>query len=273
MPLIQLTKIQIIKTIPILGKLYLPVLGFLGVIVIAAFKTQIPLSNFTRDPTAVAGIQPFTGIVSNLGVLAWCATATICFTGAYVARKTMSKKTQSGFFLFSGIITAALMIDDLFLFHETVFPDMLHIRQEFVYALYMILISIYLVRFRKTILNTDFGLLLSAFFFFGLSILVDLSPFHQAFLVEDSFKLLGIVTWAAYLFKTSFLTLSPGKDTVPMETPSVQRSMGHQTQSPPVITMDETEFHPVWIPCRKISDKTGTDRHLTNNTEANSGHI
>lgn len=262
MPLIQLTRIQIIKTIPILGKLYLPVLGFLGIIVLAAFETHIPLSNFTRDPAAVAGMQPFTGIVSNLGILAWCATATICFTGAFAIRKDTTKKSLTGFFLFSGIITAVLMIDDLFLFHETVFPDMLHIRQEFVYALYMILVGIYLVRFRKTILGTDFGLLLSAFFFFGLSILVDLSPFHEAFLVEDSFKLLGIVTWATYLFKTSFLKLGRGENSIAQESPPrkppVQTPGVHQPQSPPAVAMNTAGLRPVWVRKQELSNKPET---------------
>ena len=98
-------------------------------------------------------------------------------------------------------MTVVLLLDDLFLFHEEVFPEYLHIPQKAVFAGYGIIILLYLISFRASILDTEFLILLFAFGFFGLSIIVDeilRSMIPQQHLFEDGAKLLGIVSWFAY---------------------------------------------------------------------------
>ncbi len=200
----QIFQHQFKKLIPFLFKLYIPILILLCLVIYAASKTHIPIANFTRDPAAVANMQPFTGIISNLGILGWCSTATVCFCSSIIARRRVGGQFLASFFFSSGVITSILLLDDLFLFHETVIPDLLLIRQEMIYAIYFFMILYYLIKFRKSIYNTDFLLLFTAFFFFGLSILIDLSPLTEAYILEDGFKLLGITTWAAYMMRSCF---------------------------------------------------------------------
>jgi len=160
-----------------------------------------------RDPAAITNRNPFFGVLSNIGVLLWCASATLCFFSAALLRnKGISRKILT-FFLGSGLITSVLLLDDLFLLHEEIFPRYFHIPQKVIYAGYVAIILLYLARFIKTILETEFIFIFLALGFFGLSIVVDflprsLLPWHHLF--EDGFKLFGIVSWFGYFARTCF---------------------------------------------------------------------
>jgi hypothetical protein len=110
------------------------------------------------------------------------------------------------------------MFDDLYLLHEEVLPDHLHVPQKLVFAIYGGLVLVFLFRFRRMILDTDFVLLVAAFGFFALSVLVDLFVTPEEFtvfglpgrhLIEDGLKLLGIATWATYFVRTSIQKIGP----------------------------------------------------------------
>jgi hypothetical protein len=165
-----------------------------------------------RDPTSVARISPFTGVTSNIGVLLWCATSAIClFTAAVLRRRTSG---MAPFLLSSGLFTLVLLLDDLFLFHEVVFPVYLAVPEVVLYVLYGVFMLALLVRFFRLIGQTEFELLLLALAYFGLSLLLDivLALLHRRLpghlLLEDGFKLLGIVFWAAYFVRASFHSIS-----------------------------------------------------------------
>ena len=185
-------------------KLYIPALFVLLVTAFVSFRTGVPISEFTRDPAAITNASPFLGMLSNIGILFWCASATVCFFGAAVLRNRASSGELWAFLQSSGFITLVLMLDDLFLFHEEVIPRHFHIPQKAVLSAYAIAVLLYLVRFRVTILKTEFVALILALGFFGLSILVDVwlkavLPWHHLF--EDGFKLLGIVGWFGYFVR------------------------------------------------------------------------
>ena len=116
-----------------------------------------------------------------------------------------------------------LMLDDLFLLHERVFPQYLHLRQRYTYVLYFVIISAYLIGFRKVVLKNEWALLLLALSFFGLSVFVDVAARHIAesvpfyHLFEEGFKLFGIVSWLGYFGRFSLQTIAdkspPGRTT------------------------------------------------------------
>ncbi len=187
--------------------LYLVVfLGLLALVVISQ-GLGVPVQNLTRDPVAVIRAPFYTGILSNLGILLWCASAAISlFCAALVGRLGRDRKQQS-FLFWSGAFIILLLLDDLFLLHEVVFPYYFGLRERYVILLYGFCMVAYLVRFWRTMLNTDFLIFFCAGGLFTLSLAVDklpedILPLHHIF--EDGSKFLGIASWLLYLVRTSF---------------------------------------------------------------------
>jgi len=206
---------QIRKLIKPMTALYLPSGLFLLAMVIVCTQMDIPFSFLTCDPASVAKIHPFTGMVSNIGILLWTAAAVVCLFCWALLRNNPDMRRLSTFMLFSGIMTMILLLDDLFLLHEEIFPCQLGIPQKFVLLGYMGLTLCGLVVFRKSILGTDYLLLLIALGFFGLSVFVDVFD-HEIdaligdwrYLFEDGFKFLAIVSWLGYFWRSCFTAIS-----------------------------------------------------------------
>ncbi len=213
---------QLRTVFPILVKLYTPIVILLFLVVFISFKTGIPIKKFTMDPAEIAEINPFMGAVSNIGILFWCASASICFFSFALLQKTRIRGNFSAFFQFSGFITSILLLDDLFLFHERhhlnsreiIFPNSPapFIAENASYFSYIIIVLFYLIRFRKIIIKTDFVLLFLAFLFFGASIIIDSFPIpvFDIDLFEDVFKLFGIVSWFGYFVIVCFQVVKQG---------------------------------------------------------------
>ncbi|OUR93423.1 hypothetical protein A9Q87_04835 [Flavobacteriales bacterium 34_180_T64] len=165
----------------------------------------IPLKTLTSDVTAAADVPLYYGIQSQIGIFFWAAAAAICF----LCGSTI-KSPEWSFFMVSGFLSLFLGLDDIFLFHEVVFPS-LGIHQKVVYLSYVVIFGVYVLKFYKLILQTEFILLAMAFGCFGLSLLID-SFFHNAAplytqLIEDGAKFVGIVYWTIYFYSTATKTL------------------------------------------------------------------
>ncbi|UHQ54915.1 MULTISPECIES: hypothetical protein [Microbulbifer] len=208
--LVRLTWSQARKLGKSLAKLYLPVFLGLVALVLLSRLLEVPLQNLTRDPLAVVRAPFYTGILSNLGILLWCATAAICLFSAVLLGPLGGAGEKRLFLLWSGAFTTVLLLDDLFLLHEVVFPYYLNLRERYVILLYGFCMVVFLLRFWRLILQTDFLIFLCACGFFTLSLGVDklpedILPLHHIF--EDGSKFIGIVSWLFYLGRMSFLFL------------------------------------------------------------------
>lgn len=202
---------------PITGRLlltfYLPTGLVLLAVFLASLYTDTPVAMFTRDPADITRTSPFLGVISNIGILLWCATATICFFSAIIL-KGGSSRHLACFFLLAGILTGILLLDDLFLLHERVYTQFFHWRQRYILLTYILLVLGYLLRFRDIILRSNYLTLLLALGFFALSegmdvlsvLWKDFLPFHH--LYEDGFKLFGLSSWLAYFGHTAGLAIS-----------------------------------------------------------------
>lgn len=199
---------QIKPLLLVLTHIYIPALFALIALTLASRLAGISISYLTRDPSAIMGEPFYIGLLSNLGILLWCSSAVVCLFSFVVFRGVVKHAEFATFFLFSSVLTIVLLFDDLFLIHESVFPDYLNIPEKFFYVGYVIALIAYLVRFKKTILKTEFLLLLLALNLFGLSIIIDL--FQQTFhllrpglanLIEDFSKFLGILGWCTYFVR------------------------------------------------------------------------
>ncbi len=205
MPIINDSLKQAKIAAPILLIVYAALLGLLILVFIISRQFDIPIARFTRDPAAIFNAHPFTGVISNIGILFWCSTSAVCF---FVSALQFKKGNIAAgrFLLFSGLLTSALLFDDLFMFHEYVLPKLLHIPQYVTYLGYLVLVLIYFIKFRSEILRANYVILLIACIFFSLSILSDIFLPQRGleFLLEDGFKLFGIVTWTIFFLRICF---------------------------------------------------------------------
>ena len=190
--------------------IYPVVAGLVLVLFAGEARYGIPFSFFTQDPLVVAKGRAYFGLLSNLGILCWCAAATVClFT--WVLLKSSAHARNAGFFLFSGILTLMLTLDDLFQLHEEVFPNLLGIRQRYVLLCYLLLTAAYLVIYRRKILSRHAVFMVAALAMFTLSVAEDATSIalimHNSlslhYLVEDGSKLFGIISWFVYFVSVS----------------------------------------------------------------------
>jgi hypothetical protein len=178
--------------------LFLSSFGLLFLVAIAARYGHIPVSNMTRDMAAIANVHPLTGVVSNVGILLWCAAAAVCLFSSSLLRQQGADR-EAGFLWWAGLMTTGLMLDDFFMFHEYIAPVHLHLNEKLVHASYFVVTVVYLLRHRRLILQSNYRLLAAALVLFAASMMVDIADGQGWWrLVEDGCKLLGISSWLAY---------------------------------------------------------------------------
>ncbi|MCW5515668.1 hypothetical protein [Muriicola sp. Z0-33] len=203
-----------IKLFWVLVKLYIPIIALLALFVVLQIKYGIRVSTFTRDPIQFFGGDPYIGILSNIGILFWAATVSITFFTSYMLWGSKRYKASSKFLFYSGLFTSFLMLDDLFLLHENIFPKLLNIPELLVYIVYALILIWYFTAYYKKISKGEYVLLLLAIFFFGGSVSIDyIGQFIKipgVYVLEDGFKICGIVTWFTYFVRTDidYLKLS-----------------------------------------------------------------
>lgn len=166
------------------------------------------------DPNEVGQVAAYTGLVSTIGTLIFGATASACLFTAYLLGQIdrTTRKWQI-FFQLSGFFILLLLADDLWQLHEN-FPGLLfgnlvendpwqNIGEAIVFGFYGLLFFLYLFKFKILLYQTRFTPLLIAILFFGLSTMIDiwLENISGHFVLEEGFKLLGIVSFSMYYFE------------------------------------------------------------------------
>lgn len=197
-----------------LATIFLPGILFLAIMVVAAKKTGVYFETLSRDPIQILNGKPYVGLISNTGIIFWCATAAILFYSSKISWLQKKPEKQTFFLFFGGLLTILMLIDDLFLMHDVIFPDYLKINEIVFYLFYGLSVIAIFLYYHKTILNTDYILLILAFLLLGLSAITDqvqvfgIKVIHP-YIVEDSFKFLGIIAWFAYFSRTSYKFIKP----------------------------------------------------------------
>ena len=193
--------------------LYLPiVLLFLGVGILSRVLEDASLAFFLRDIVATGNLPFFAGFVSQLEGILWSASLSVCLFALIVMQRQNSDFAGSKrFFLQGGILTSMLLLDDVFLFHEEIAPDYLHISEKVVIATYLIMGIVFVFSNWREILSSEYFILTLALAMFGASIFLDATPIEvfparyfweqlELFL-EDGFKFAGIATWLTYFVR------------------------------------------------------------------------
>jgi hypothetical protein len=196
---------------PLLAALYVPATALLLGAVVASHVKRLPFGMFTRDPTTIMGANPLIGVLSSVGVLGWCATASLCLFTWGVTRHRVAGWLGDVFLLIPGLLTTALMMDDLFEIHEVLAPRYIGVPDDLLIVPYGLLAMGWVVAFRRRILRTEYLLLLIAAGGFTVSVVVDTltdAPYNSRYLLEDGFKFLGIVGWLGYFGRVCFRELT-----------------------------------------------------------------
>ncbi len=184
--------------------------SFLALVQLFSFLMDIPIENLTRDVIAVSGSYIYNGMLSQIGLLIWGAAAAISLFSWWRLSGTDDRKMRS-FLLASGIFTLWLCLDDMFLLHEEFLPNIVGISEDLVIIAYLLILLGYLGGFFKTILKTEFIILIYALGFFSGSILLDKFVQSWSSIFEDGMKFLGLVGWGVYLIRQCYLILKANK--------------------------------------------------------------
>jgi hypothetical protein len=174
-------------------------LCFFGAWAVASLFKVAP-SVFYRDPNSVAGLNFSTGWLSNLGAMTWFVTATCAFFSAWLHDRC---KTRTSLLLLATLSTI-LGADDLFMIHEGLLP-FLRVPEATVYAIYPVLMLVWVGGFWPQILQTNWPVMLVALAGLFASSVLDVSneagfaDSELSRVAEDAVKLLGISFWSVYV--------------------------------------------------------------------------
>ena len=199
--------------------LYAPPLALIAVLATVVQSTGIPAGVLLRDPAAVMKAPFYVGIGSNLGLGVWAAAAALVFFAAALIGPDPARREERKFLLWSGVLTAGLLLDDTVMIHDEIFPHMLHITPFGAYVIYVIVALFYIRRFRRELIRKDLVLPVVALGLGVASLIFDLSwPLHRVFhrviippnhLAEEGLKLLAMVTWMGYLARRAADAVRP----------------------------------------------------------------
>jgi hypothetical protein len=191
--------------------LYAPAVALLVIVAAVVKVAGIPGGVFMRDPAQTVDAPFYLGLVSNIGILIWCTGGVIALFAAAMLTGRPGRAEPRRFLLWSGMLTLAVMLDDLLLLHDKVIPDLTHLPEQAVNLVHLAVALAYVVRFRRLIFAADRRLLVLATALMGISLVLD--QWHLLFrltgrmilpenyLLEDGAKFLSQMTWMGYLLR------------------------------------------------------------------------
>lgn len=189
--------------------------ALLVAVVLVSRATGDPVAHFTRDFFSTAEVPIYTGIVSNVGVFLWGVTAAICFFAIGAMEDPVRDREVRRWILATAMVSAILMLDDFFMFHEWIFPRLTGLDETVVLGVYAVAFTGYLAAFRRSILAAGPELLVLALVLLGASLVMDLIEPEDAaawrYLTEEGFKLLGIGAWLGFFLGVAYEAVSPGQ--------------------------------------------------------------
>lgn len=176
----------------------------------------VPMASLIRDPAAILNGRFYDGFVSNVGILLWCATAAICLFRGGELRARRGIDGEAAFLLSAGLFTLILLLDDLFMAHEQILPDVFGVPEKAVLVTYVVLACAYLLVNRRAILQGDAVILVLALGFFALSNVADVAiPYHfhdtpigrevnHGVILEEGLKFVGIAAWTVFHLRAAW---------------------------------------------------------------------
>ncbi len=181
-------------------------LAGLGLVVLIHYYTGLPVSALTRDMASVCRKKAYIGILSTIGIILWSSASAISFFCFFILFRNIPGRRFAWFLFWSGLLTLQLVLDDALLFHERFFPDVLHLRQLWIYCGYAVATLAYIGCFFREILLTDYLLLGISGVLLASSMAADqwLQFSNMETFVEDALKFFGIIFWLVYFSRVGW---------------------------------------------------------------------
>ena len=147
-------------------------------------------SDLTREPQVTLDGPLWTGAVSNAGGVVWTIAATVSAVAAASARR----REERMMFASVALLSAVLMIDDLFLVHDALRE--VGVPEKLFVGGYLVAVVALAIRFWDVIGPSGLLGIVVTLAFLGISAGLDMRFNAVDQMVEDGAKMLGIVSWA-----------------------------------------------------------------------------
>lgn len=196
--------------------LYLTIgLFFLVIGLLSRISANLTLAMLMRDAVISGRLPVLAGVVAQLELVLWSASLVVCvFSWAVVRQRRFDTSGPGRFLIQFSLVTAIMLVDDLFQFHGDVAPKYLGIHKSLVLAVYLVLMLYFLFSNWTEVLSSEYFLLLLAMVLFSASSFLDVLPLdspavphlgRQArYILEDAVKFAGIATWLAYFARYAY---------------------------------------------------------------------
>ena len=167
-------------------------------IALLAFNSYLHQNSYNvlplfRDVFETYDIPIYKGIFSTIGIFFWVSVFAICILTRNLLLKNKHKnKLKISFYNFACFLNLCLLLDDQFLLHEKNHIDL------YFYFSYLVLIILLIIKLKKIILKKEIIYFVAALIFFLGSLIIDMDFFQAIwvrFVLEDTFKLIGIYYW------------------------------------------------------------------------------
>jgi hypothetical protein len=175
-----------------------------GVLAVVGLQRSVAVEQLFLDRTFVAKVPWYTGLLSDVGVLAWSAAVVASVGGSWVAGQT-GRPSAARFLAAGAVATSFLLVDDLLRLHSSVLPE-LGLSKLTAQVVVVAPAALWLAAFVDDIKRTRWLVLAAGLAGLGVSLGAD-TVLHantaSGVLIEDGAKLLGILAWAQYLTLTT----------------------------------------------------------------------
>ncbi|MGB0767303.1 MAG: hypothetical protein ACPGYV_06300 [Phycisphaeraceae bacterium] len=176
-----------------------------------------PATQLTDDATSITGMPFYTGMFTTLSIKLWSIAGAVAALAGLIIVQTDRRLRTGLFFLVAAFISFFLGLDDAFLLHENALPKLTGLPEKAILLAYATLMMVFVYNFRRTILRTELILLVFSGVCFVISLVVDtngsltsqLTGVAHPGMIEDGFKIAGILAWTAYLAHAAINTIIP----------------------------------------------------------------
>jgi hypothetical protein len=209
---------RIRQAVPAILLIWIGTVAALAIVLVLGSVAGITPEDLLGDAAAVMDAPFYVGAVSNVGILLMAMTGAVCFFGYLLLRAGGRPRDGRDFLLAVGVISMVFCIDDLFQIHETL-PEVTGRwgAQRLLYGAYAVGLLAFLVRYRSAIGASNWPLMFMALGLWAGSGLIDQVglPIDRSYqfvtnTLEDTMKVVGIVSWTVYGLTTAFRDVASG---------------------------------------------------------------